>query len=136
MTAFFWQISSNGLISFTRPFLNFKNRNFSDGFYLFEEGIIAVLWTDLNFTHSGSLYHRVSTDGDDLRLIADMISTRNSEYCQYEPTVVVVVTWANVSSRNASHDYLKVSRLHYTIGYTNFQVACQCPRGKLNCPGQ
>ncbi len=72
------------------------NVNFTGEFSLFQDAIIAPLWTDLIITKSSTLYHRVSTQHRDLNIIASLV-TNSTSGVGYHPVLAIVVTWENVS---------------------------------------
>lgn len=65
-------------------------------FSLFQEAIIAPLWTNLIITESSRIYYRVSKNSSDLDIIAGMIANATSDDSYY-PILAIIVTWENVS---------------------------------------
>lgn len=85
------QVSLNGLISFQQDYNNYDPSPFplSDEFV----PIIAPLWADFNFTDSGAVYSRVTSDSDTLDQVVEMITNLNPSLSDYQPSLAVVVTW-------------------------------------------
>ncbi len=113
-TKFFcMQISSNGLITFRIPFSNFRREKFSDGFSLFQDAIIAPLWTDLILEESARLYYRVSRNPSDLDVIASLIANATLDD-SYLPILAVVVTWENVPLFRNKASIVSSMHIHYS----------------------
>ena len=84
------QISTNGFISFESPPSRLRISSFS----VSPVPVIAPLWADFDFREAGFVYYRVSQDEMLLNQVARKISSRNSEFSDYRPTLCVVVTWS------------------------------------------
>ena len=61
--------------------------------------MIAPLWTDLDFRSRGLIYYRTSQDPDVLNQVVDMIAAMDPGLSDYQPTLAVVVTWFDATTR-------------------------------------
>ncbi len=102
------QISSNGLITFKLPFTAAQNVNFTEEFSLFQDAIIAPLWTALTLRESARIYYRVSRSLSDLEAISSLIGN-DTLGDNYYPTLAVIATWENIAY--ARDHLLKVNAL-------------------------
>lgn len=55
--------------------------------------MIAPLWADLTFVLSGSVYSKATDDPATLEQVVHIITDLNPGLSDYQPTLVVVVTW-------------------------------------------
>jgi 5'-3' exonuclease len=62
--------------------------------------IIAPLWTDFR---SANTMYRVTDDPDTLQLVREMISSRNPNLRNYQPSLAVVVTVEDVEISSPAH---------------------------------
>lgn len=90
------QISTNGLLSFEGPFETFRVCTFP----CTVEPVIAPQWTDLDFRTSGFIYYRISQEPYILDQVTDMITDVNPGLSDYQPTLVVIVTWFQAALRS------------------------------------
>ncbi len=90
------QISSNGLITFKLPLINYRNKPFSETFTLFSDAIIAPMWTDFVLTGRARLHYRVSRYPSDLDILSRLIANATSDD-SYRPILAVIVTWENIA---------------------------------------
>ena len=90
-----WQVSTNGLLSFENPLNAYETCNFP----CTPEPVIAPLWTDLNFNSRGLIYYRTSQDPDVLNQVVDMIAAMDPGLSDYQPTLAVVATWFDATTR-------------------------------------
>lgn len=85
---------------------------FNSGFD-FSYPLIAPFWTDLDPSESGALYYRSTSDSETLNHTTEIITSINSNYNTYRPTLAIVATWEMVPHyRNST---LKVNRFDTTV---------------------
>lgn len=90
------QISTNGLISFEEGFFAPGVRNVLPFSLLdsFNHVIIAPLWVDFHSSPDGFIFSRISNNPDDLEAVKIVfIANANPDFCGFEPTQVIIVTW-------------------------------------------
>ncbi len=92
------KVSSNGLLSFRTPYLAFPPRPFDRDFSEFSDAIIAPLWAGFRTTRFGSIFYRFTDNDTVLERVAEVISSRNSNYSNYQPTLAIIVTWLSLQS--------------------------------------
>ena len=85
------QVSTNGLVSFQSPFSSFNPSSFSP------VPVIAPLWADFDFTVTGTVYYRVSTDEATLARVSRMINDSNPDFHEFIPSLCAVVTWSEAT---------------------------------------
>lgn len=101
------QISRSGYVSFQSP-LSASVQIFSSQFP-FTEIVIAPYWTEF----LGLPLYRVSTDKRDLYQMISIVSSVNSDYCDFQPIAMLVVTWADTRAQfipginEVSHYYVQ-----------------------------
>ena len=86
---YFFQVSTNGLLSFQSAFDSYTPCTFP----CTSIPIIAPLWTDLNINITGYVLHRTADDAATLEQVAEMISDINPKLDGFTPTLAVIITW-------------------------------------------
>ncbi len=90
------QVSTNGLLSFRSAFSSFEVESFTPSFSSFLDPIVAPAWIDLNPRASGSVFYRSTDDPLILNRIVGMITSIDSNFSSYQPTLAFIATWENV----------------------------------------
>ena len=95
------QISNFGLVSFGSSFSSNDNIQwFTEELDLFRGTIIAPYWAD--FSVAGGVNYRISTDILDLYHVATLLAPGRTDFCSFQPTKVVIVSWANVQPESTA----------------------------------
>lgn len=62
-----------------------------------QDPIVAPYWIDLDALLSGSIFSRVTEDADVLNRTGALIAGSNSDFSDFQPLQVVIVTWERVT---------------------------------------
>lgn len=98
------QVSTNGLISFRRPFSSYSPEPFNSNFLQFDDPIIAPLWGDFTNFEGSNMFTRATNSPETLIMVVAQLTTVNQNFTSYNPTIAVVVTWDSIrefSSRSS-----------------------------------
>lgn len=89
------QISTNGLISFQKSFTSPAVENVRPFIQLddFNQTIIAPFWVNFEPSPQGFIHYRISNSTVDLAYVKNLITDTNPDFCGFEPSSVIVVTW-------------------------------------------
>jgi len=115
-------VSTNGLISFRSPFNSPKSQTFTQTFSVFLDPIIAPSWADLIANPRGSVFFRSTDDPAILNRIKEMITSANSNFSSYEPTLAVIVTWSEIIQLSMPFS-LVCLKLNWHPGHTQLEFA-------------
>lgn len=97
------QASTNGVVSFREPFTSYMPETLPRiSMFL---PLLAVLWTDFDFSASGSVYHRQADDPETLSQVRTMITDVNPGLSDYQPTLAVLITWFEAKIRGDGSDF-------------------------------
>ena len=102
----FWlyiQASTNGVLSFGETFTSYVNTALPRTTTAVP--LIAALWSDLDFTFSGSVYYRQVNDSGTLNEVRNMIVDMNPGLSGYQPTLAAIVTWFEAKEREDTSDF-------------------------------
>ena len=126
-------MSSNGIISFRNPFDEFADRNMGIEFptITFRHSVIAPLWIDLNPTVSGSINYTTSREPDVLNRTSLLLADGNPELCDFQPTLVVIVTWDKVPLH--TNNSIIVCILYKFFSKTPSSALCNARSHPFNC---
>ena len=78
--------------------------------------LIAPLWADFNFRHSGTIFYRV--EDKNVMILEELslrIATENSNFAEYAPTSALIATWYRS----------ELFRRDLTVGYNNKRTDVQ-----------
>ena len=81
------QVSTNGVLSFRNPFLDFS----PDLFPLTDDILIAPFWDDSDSSLAGQVFHRFTDDELVLEEISANITKGFGE--EFNPVLAFIVTW-------------------------------------------
>lgn len=111
------QISTNGLISFREGFLAQDVQPFIE-VDSFTQTFIAPYWANFASSPDGVIHYRISNSSVNLEEAKNIITDTNSDLCEFEPALVVVVTWDGLvlPTFSASVSFTSVHKTH-TIHY-------------------
>ncbi len=86
----YYQVSTNGLISFRNEYSSRRSSPFSSRFIEFLNPLIAPLWTGFDTSRSGSIYYRTTNDNLVLERIRNVLTEHNA------PSLAFIVTWDRI----------------------------------------
>ena len=90
----FFQVSSNGLLSFRKPFIEFSPAKFP----LINEILIAPFWNDVNLELAGQVSYRFSKNQSLLDAVQAHIN--ESLNVSFPPAFLLIATWDRVARFN------------------------------------
>ncbi len=90
-----------GLLSFQNPYASSSSHPFDRTFSELPDPIIAPLWADFN--SSISTLHRHTDNDTVLERVSEVVSSMNSNYRNYQPTLAIIVTWESFSSTSLKY---------------------------------
>lgn len=97
------QVSTNGVLSFGDMFLAYQTTTLPRTTMVLP--LLAVLWTDFDFSFSGSVYYRQTNNSETLAQVRSMITDMNPGLSDYWPALVVIVTWFEAKIRSDFTDF-------------------------------
>ncbi len=93
---YYFQVSTNGLISFRNECSSFSSSPFSSYSPGFFRPLIAPLWTDFDPSRSGFIYYRTTNDSLVLERICNVLFEKNDTFVDYAPSLAFIVTWDKI----------------------------------------
>ena len=122
-----FQVSTNGVISFSSPFTSSRAIEFSRctprGI---SHPVVAPLWADFDTTREGSLFYRSTSDSVALGQIMEKINNYSTEYSSYAPRSALVVTWDQVPLHEQPNSKVQV----HSLAHSSASTASKCLQQK------
>ena len=88
----FFQVSSNGLLSFQEELSDCCPRDFP----LLSVPLIAPFWHNINILAGGNVYYRQTADPELITISCQLLQTFNITPPLYAPINLLIVTWERV----------------------------------------